>query len=109
MKSNWKYSFMTCTADFIDAIKNDRPPYRSGDEARQVLQIDLAIVTSMRSGSRDVKVNSITDGVPKNLAIEEPVVDEIEMAEELKEETGEADESGNSDQEEALFFCVSSF
>ena len=82
MNSNWKYSFMACTADFIDAIKNDRPPYRSGDDARQVLQIDLAMVTSLRSGSREVKVSSITDGLPKHLAEEEAVFDDATSQEE---------------------------
>ncbi len=71
MDANWKYSFMACTKDFIEAIVNDRPPYRSGDDARHVLQVNLAIVTSLRSGFRDVKVNSITDGLPKDLVEKE--------------------------------------
>ncbi|NMC05452.1 MAG: Gfo/Idh/MocA family oxidoreductase [Candidatus Lokiarchaeota archaeon] len=74
MNTNWKYSFMACTKDFIDAILHDRSPYRSGDDARHVLQVDLAMVASLRSGFRDVKVDSITDGLPKNLAeMDEPV------------------------------------
>nr|MDO8086620.1 Gfo/Idh/MocA family oxidoreductase [Candidatus Sigynarchaeum springense]MDO8117264.1 Gfo/Idh/MocA family oxidoreductase [Candidatus Sigynarchaeota archaeon] len=48
MDANWKYSFMACTKDFIEAIANDRPPYRSGNDARHVLQVDLAIVASLR-------------------------------------------------------------
>ena len=68
MQSNWKYSFIDCTKDFIDAIKGDHQPYRSGDDARHVLQIDLAMVASLRSGFRDVRVDSITDGLPENLA-----------------------------------------
>ncbi|MEX2683810.1 MAG: Gfo/Idh/MocA family protein [Candidatus Sigynarchaeota archaeon] len=71
MEANWKYSFMACTRDFIEAIVNDRPPYRSGNDARHVLQVDLAIVVSLRSGSRNVKVNSITDGLPRQLAEQE--------------------------------------
>ncbi len=68
MQTNWKYSFMECTRDFIDAIKQDRPPYRSGKEARHVLQVDLAMVASLRSGSCDFKVARITDGLPRGLA-----------------------------------------
>nr|MDO8113366.1 Gfo/Idh/MocA family oxidoreductase [Candidatus Sigynarchaeota archaeon] len=73
MQTNWKYSFMACTKDFIDSIKDDRLPYRSGDDARHVLQIDLAMVASLRSGFRDVKVDSITDGLPKHLTESEDI------------------------------------
>jgi predicted dehydrogenase len=68
MPTNWKHSFIACTADFVDAIKEDRAPYRSGDEARHVLAVDLAMVASLRSRSADVRVSSITDGLPKRLA-----------------------------------------
>jgi predicted dehydrogenase len=74
MNANWKHSFIACTKDFIDAIQADRPPFRSGDDARHVLQVNLAIVASLRSGFRDVKVSSITDGLPDALVEkEEPV------------------------------------
>ncbi|HME53686.1 MAG TPA: Gfo/Idh/MocA family oxidoreductase [Candidatus Lokiarchaeia archaeon] len=95
MNSNWKYSFMACTKDFIDAIKDDRPPYRSGDEARQVLQIDLAMVASLRSKSREVKVNSITDGLPKNLGEKEMNLDETASQE---EEESKIEEKIDNDQ-----------
>ncbi len=58
---------ISCSKDFIDAIKEDRPPYRSGAEARHVLQVDLAMVASLRSGFSDFRVSAITDGLPKNL------------------------------------------
>jgi len=64
MPINWKYSFIECSRDFIDAIREDRSPYRSGDEARHVLQVDIAMVASLRSGSMDFKVSAIKDGLP---------------------------------------------
>lgn len=67
MATNWKHSFMACTADFIEAIREGRPPYRSGKEARHVLAVDLAIVASLRAGFKDVRVASITDGLPRGL------------------------------------------
>ncbi|HMF29937.1 MAG TPA: Gfo/Idh/MocA family oxidoreductase [Candidatus Lokiarchaeia archaeon] len=71
MDSNWKYSFLACSRDFFEAIKEDRAPYRSGAEARHVLQVDLAMVASLRTGFSDFKVSAITDGLPKNLVEEE--------------------------------------
>ncbi len=67
MSSNWKYSFIECTRDFINSINEDRQPYRSGAEARHILQINLAMVASLRSGFSDFKVNHIKDGLPENL------------------------------------------
>ncbi len=71
MPTNWKYSFLACSKDFVDAIKEDRPPYRSGAEARHILQVDLAMVASLRSGFSDFRVSAITDGIPKHLNEEE--------------------------------------
>ncbi len=64
MPTNWKHSFINCTQDFIDAIREDREPYRSGAAAREVLQITLALIASWRRNGQDVAVASITDGVP---------------------------------------------
>ncbi|MFX0100511.1 MAG: Gfo/Idh/MocA family protein [Candidatus Hodarchaeota archaeon] len=81
MDTNWKYSFLECSKDFIDAIKEDREPYRSGDEARHVLQINLAMVASLRSGFSDFKVNRIKDGLPSQLVEEEDDLEDQENAE----------------------------
>ena len=81
MPTNWKHSFLACSKDFIDAIKDDRPPYRSGAEARHVLQVDLAMVASLRSGSSDFKVAAISDGLPKNLQEEDHEIPEQDQDE----------------------------
>ncbi|MHA1794412.1 MAG: Gfo/Idh/MocA family protein [Promethearchaeota archaeon] len=67
LKTDWKYSFIASTRDFIESILEDRAPYRSGKDARHVLQVNLAVVASIRSGSIDYKVENIKDGLPKNL------------------------------------------
>ncbi|MHA1697974.1 MAG: Gfo/Idh/MocA family protein [Promethearchaeota archaeon] len=66
-QTNWKYSFIACTNDFIKSIIEDREPYRSGDDARHVLQVNLAVVASIRSWSTEIKINQIKDGLPKGL------------------------------------------
>lgn len=85
MESDWKYSFIECTRDFIESIIQDRAPYRSGNDARHVLQVNLAMVASLRSGFRDYKISSIKDGLPSNL---QEFDDEDEIAK-MKEEATE--------------------
>jgi predicted dehydrogenase len=63
MKTDWKYGFINSTKHFIKCIKEDLDPILNGQDAREILQIDLAIIKSIRSGNTDVKVNSIKNGV----------------------------------------------
>ncbi|MBD3228463.1 MAG: hypothetical protein GF329_09765 [Candidatus Lokiarchaeota archaeon] len=63
MKTDWKYSFINSTKDFIKCIKEDGDPILDTKTARRILRIDLAIVKSIRSNNRDIKVKSIKDGV----------------------------------------------
>jgi predicted dehydrogenase len=86
METNWKWSFINSTKHFIQAIKNDTEPILSGEEAREILQITLAIIKSVRSNSMDVQVNSIVDGID-NLAAVPP--EEIE----IEEDSSEVDEN----------------
>ncbi len=78
METNWKWSFIDSTKHFIDAIKNDTDPSLSGKEAREILQITLAIVKSLRSNYQDVKCNSIVDG-PDGLSEKTPEDEEVEI------------------------------
>ena len=78
METNWKWSFINSTLHFIQAIKNDTEPILSGEQAREILQIALAVIKSSRSNSEDIRVNSIVDGVdvlgeapPEEIEIEE--------------------------------------
>lgn len=45
-RSDWSYSFIDSTQDFIDAIKNDRRPRLSGEEGREVLKFSIAAIQS---------------------------------------------------------------
>ncbi|MFX1298747.1 MAG: hypothetical protein ACFFD2_28295, partial [Promethearchaeota archaeon] len=63
MKTNWKWSFINSTHHFIEAIKNDTDPILTGKQAREILQITLATVKSIRTNSQDVKCKSIVDGL----------------------------------------------
>ena len=78
METNWKWSFINSTKHFVEAIKNDTEPILSGKDAREVLQISLAIVKSIRSNFQEVQVKSIVDGVD-DLAELPPGEDEIEI------------------------------
>ncbi|TFF86617.1 MAG: Gfo/Idh/MocA family oxidoreductase [Promethearchaeota archaeon] len=63
MNTDWKYSFINSTKHFIQCIKEDKEPILNGKDARRILQIDLAIVKSIKSGNIDISVSSIKDGV----------------------------------------------
>ena len=63
MNTNWKYSFINCTRHFINAIKTDTDPILTPKEARYILQINLAVVKSMRNYAAPVSVHSISDGL----------------------------------------------
>ncbi|MHA2170278.1 MAG: Gfo/Idh/MocA family protein [Candidatus Kariarchaeaceae archaeon] len=64
MDSNWKYSFINCTNNFIEAILDDGiTPQLNADLARYLLQIDLAVVKSLRSDANPITISSIVDGI----------------------------------------------
>ncbi|MHA1489041.1 MAG: Gfo/Idh/MocA family protein [Promethearchaeota archaeon] len=47
---DWKYSFINSTKYFIDAIKNNKKPLLSGEQARYVLKFNLAAIKSAKIG-----------------------------------------------------------
>lgn len=77
METNWKWSFINSTQHFIQAIKNDTDPILTGEQAREILQIDLAAVKSLRSNFQDIRVDSIVDGLD-NLAAPSDETDQID-------------------------------
>lgn len=48
-RHDWADSFIDSTRDFIQAIKNDRPPVLTGEDGREVLRFALAAIESSRS------------------------------------------------------------
>ena len=63
MTCDWKQSFINCTHHFIEAILTDTPPQLDPSVARKILQIDLAVMKSLRQDARPVKINDIKDGI----------------------------------------------
>ncbi|TFF89480.1 MAG: Gfo/Idh/MocA family oxidoreductase [Promethearchaeota archaeon] len=63
MKTDWKYSFINSTKHFIQCIKEDLDPELNGKDAKEILQISLAIVKSLRSNNVDIPVDSIKNGI----------------------------------------------
>ncbi len=76
MDTNWRYSFINCTKHFINTIKNDTEASIDAKTARYILQISLAMIKSIRSGNKDVLVESIKDGIGNDL-IEEDENDQL--------------------------------
>lgn len=48
MPHDWQDSFIRCTADFIEAIRDDQDPILTGEQGRAVLKFALATVDSSR-------------------------------------------------------------
>jgi predicted dehydrogenase len=61
--TDWASSFINCSKEFIEALRADRQPEVNPQEARYILQIGLAILTSLRNNFREVKIKEITDGI----------------------------------------------
>jgi len=61
METNWRSSFMSCSKEFIDGIREDREIELTPKEARYILQIGLAIIRSARNNFRETKIKSIRD------------------------------------------------
>ncbi len=61
MPTNWKYSFINSTRNFVDAINGKASAQLEPKLARYILQIDLAIMRSMKNDAKPVEVESIVD------------------------------------------------
>jgi predicted dehydrogenase len=61
--TDWGTSFINCSREFVEAIRANRQPEVNPQEARYILQIGLAILTSIRNNFREVKIKEITDGI----------------------------------------------
>ena len=61
METDWSASFIDCSKAFIQGIKTGKQVDLSGEEARYILQITLALIRSSRSNYSMVKVKDVTD------------------------------------------------
>ncbi|MFW9952497.1 MAG: Gfo/Idh/MocA family protein [Candidatus Thorarchaeota archaeon] len=49
-EKDWKYSFINSTNYFIDAVRNNKQPLLSGEQARSILKFNLAAIKSVEQG-----------------------------------------------------------
>jgi len=61
MDTDWASSFINCSREFIEGIKEDREIELNPKEARYILQIGLAIIRSVRNNYQEIKINDIRD------------------------------------------------
>lgn len=61
LDTSWESSFINCSREFIEGIRADREIELAPKEARYILQIGLAIVRSVRTNFKEVKIKSIKD------------------------------------------------
>ena len=61
VNTDWANSFVNCSREFIEAIREDRQPEVNPVEARYILQISLAIVRSLRNDFKEIQVKDIED------------------------------------------------
>ena len=61
IETDWAVSFLKCSKEFIDGIREDREIELNPIEARYILQIGIAIIRSVREKFREVKIKEITD------------------------------------------------
>jgi len=61
VNTDWANSFLNCSREFIEAIREDRQPEVNPVEARYILQISLAIIRSLRNDFREIQVKDIKD------------------------------------------------
>lgn len=59
--TDWASSFIHCSREFVEAIRANRQPEVNPKEARYILQIGLAIIQSVRSGFKEIKIKDMKD------------------------------------------------
>jgi predicted dehydrogenase len=61
VNTDWADSFVNCSREFIEAIREDRQPEVNPKEARYILQIGLGIIRSVRNNFKEVKLKDVID------------------------------------------------
>ncbi len=78
VKTDWKEGFIGATRNFIAAIRGEATPLLSGDEAREILKLDLAISRSAAI-RREVYVDEL-DADDPSAYTEQRIRDELDRA-----------------------------
>ncbi len=58
---DWADSFIRCSKEFIDAIKENRQPEVNPQDARYILKIGLAIIRSVRSNFKMIELKDLSN------------------------------------------------
>ncbi|MHA1202759.1 MAG: hypothetical protein ACTSQ4_09575 [Candidatus Heimdallarchaeaceae archaeon] len=61
MKTDWMSSFVNCSREFIEGIREDREIELNPKEARYILKIGLAIIRSVRNSFKEIKIKGIVN------------------------------------------------
>ncbi len=61
MDTDWMSSFVNCSREFIEGIREDREIELNPMEARYILKIGLAILRSVRNNFKEIKIKDIRD------------------------------------------------
>ncbi len=59
VNTDWGDSFIRCSKEFIDAIKEDRQPEINPEEAKYILKIGLGIIRSVRNDFKMINLKDI--------------------------------------------------
>ena len=59
IETNWTSSFINCSREFIEGINEDREIELNPKEARNILQIGLAVIRSVRNNFKEIKIKDI--------------------------------------------------
>jgi len=64
IETDWAKSFINCSRAFVEGLRNDAENIElNPDEARYILKIGLAIISSIRNNFREINLKEIKDGV----------------------------------------------
>ncbi len=61
--TDWQTSFTNCSQAFIEGIRNNQKNIQMDPAtARYILQIDLAVISSVRQNFKEIKLKDVKDG-----------------------------------------------
>ena len=78
VNTDWGSSFVNASRAFVEGLRTGGEIELTGQDARYILQIGLAILTSIRNNYREVKLKEITNGIHYDQAGYIPPADEPE-------------------------------
>ena len=88
--TDWQTSFTNCSQAFIEGIRNNQKNIQMDPAtARYILQIDLAVISSVRQNFKEIKLKDVKDG-PTISIPDSDSEDESNQEEEVPQESSES-------------------